>query len=52
MSSVFAETMRVSIKVDKDLYETAIVWLKDLVYGSEFDKERYAISYLQPSCLA
>ena len=52
VSSVFAETMRVSIKVDKDLYETAIVWLKDLVYGSEFDKERYAVSYLQPSCLA
>ena len=40
VSSAFTETMRVSIKVDKDLYETAVSWLKDLVYGIEFDKDR------------
>ena len=34
------ELLRVSIKVGKDRYETAVSWLKDLFYGSEFDKER------------
>ena len=41
VSGSFTETMRVSIKVDRDLYETSVAWLKDLVYGSEFDKDRY-----------
>jgi Zn-dependent M16 (insulinase) family peptidase len=36
----FEELLRVSIKVEKDRYETAVSWLKDLFYGSEFDKER------------
>lgn len=40
VSNIFTETMRVSIKVEKDLYETAVSWLKDLVYGIEFDKDR------------
>lgn len=38
--SAFEELLRVSIKVEKDRYETAVSWLKDLFYGSEFDKER------------
>jgi Zn-dependent M16 (insulinase) family peptidase len=36
----FEELLRVSIKVEKDRYETAVLWLKDLFYGSKFDKER------------
>ncbi|KAE9411017.1 hypothetical protein BT96DRAFT_952834 [Gymnopus androsaceus JB14] len=44
ISNSFAESLRVSIKVETAAYETAIAWLKDLVYGSEFDKERLAIT--------
>lgn len=40
MGNAFTETVRVTIKVETAMYETAIAWLKDLVYGSEFDKER------------
>ena len=36
----FCETLRVSFKVETPMYETAITWLRDLVYGSEFNKER------------
>lgn len=39
----FCETLRVSFKVEAQQYETAIAWLKDLVYGSEFNKERLAL---------
>jgi len=39
-NGTFEELLRVSIKVEKDRYETAVSWLKDLLYGSEFDKER------------
>jgi len=30
--------------VETPLYETAIAWLRDLVYGSEFNKERLQVS--------
>jgi hypothetical protein len=40
VANSFAETMRVSIKVETAAYESAVAWLKDLVYGSEFTKER------------
>jgi hypothetical protein len=40
ISNSFAEIFRVSIKVETALYETAIAWLKDLVYGAEFNKDR------------
>ncbi|RDB28821.1 hypothetical protein Hypma_015435 [Hypsizygus marmoreus] len=43
ISNSFADTFRVSIKVETSLYETAIAWLKDLLYGSEFDKDRLAV---------
>ncbi|KAF9780022.1 hypothetical protein BJ322DRAFT_1165133 [Thelephora terrestris] len=43
-SNMFEELLRVSIKVEKDRYETAVRWLKDLFYGSEFDKERLQIT--------
>ena len=39
-SSSFDETFRVSIEVEVAAYETAVAWLRDLIYGSEFDKER------------
>lgn len=39
----FCETLRVSLKVETPMYETAIAWLRDLVYGGEFDKERRVI---------
>lgn len=45
VSGVACELMRVSIKVETAAYETAIAWLKDLVYGSEFDKERYVCCF-------
>ena len=36
----FTDIFRVSMKVEIAHYETAIAWLKDLVYGAEFDKDR------------
>ncbi|KAJ6575205.1 Metalloenzyme, LuxS/M16 peptidase-like protein [Mycena capillaripes] len=44
MGNSFAETFRVSIKVETAQYETAIAWLKDLMYGAEFDKERLQVT--------
>lgn len=46
----FCETLRVSFKVEAQQYETAIAWLKDLVYGSEFNKERSALLILSLVC--
>lgn len=40
IGSSFEETVQVSIKVETAQYETAVSWLRDLLYGSEFDKER------------
>ena len=39
-SNSFTDTLRVTIKVETALYGTAIAWLRDLLYGSEFDKDR------------
>lgn len=39
---MFAQTLRISMRVELEKYETAIAWVRDLIYGSEFDKERYA----------
>lgn len=36
----FTDLLRVSIKVENTAYDTAVAWLKDLVYGAQFDKER------------
>ncbi|KAF7347762.1 hypothetical protein MVEN_01533700 [Mycena venus] len=44
LSNAFAETFRVSLKVETAHYETAIAWLKDLMYGAEFDKERLQVT--------
>ena len=40
VSGRFAESLRVSIRVEVAKYELAVAWLKDLLYGSEFAKER------------
>lgn len=40
VSDAFTENFRVSIKVELSAYEKAIAWLRDLVYGAVFDKER------------
>ena len=41
ISNSFTDIFRVSIKVETAHYETAIAWLKDLVYGADFNKDRY-----------
>ncbi|KAF5377430.1 hypothetical protein D9615_005325 [Tricholomella constricta] len=43
ISNSFTDTFRASIKVETALYETAIAWLKDLIYGAEFDEDRLQI---------
>ncbi|KAA1467937.1 hypothetical protein DENSPDRAFT_833113 [Dentipellis sp. KUC8613] len=47
VSGTFADTLRVSIRVEADKYEAAVAWLKDLIYGSVFDKERLQINIAQ-----
>ena len=37
----FMDIFRVSIEVEIAHYETAIAWLKDLVYGADFNEDRY-----------
>ena len=41
VSYYFTDIFRVSIEVEIAHYETAIAWLKDLVYGADFNKDRY-----------
>lgn len=43
MGGAYTDLFRVSIKVETALYETAISWLKDLIYHAEFDKERLSV---------
>ncbi|TFK57173.1 hypothetical protein OE88DRAFT_1650788 [Heliocybe sulcata] len=42
--SGFPELLRVSIKTEAGMYEKAVAWLKDLLYGSKFDKERLQVT--------
>ncbi|THH28068.1 hypothetical protein EUX98_g6115 [Antrodiella citrinella] len=44
VNGAFAETLRVTIKVEVSNYESAVAWLKDLVYGSEFTKDRLQVT--------
>ncbi|KAI0778573.1 Metalloenzyme, LuxS/M16 peptidase-like protein [Trametes elegans] len=44
VNNAYMETMRVSIKVETAQYENAVAWLRDLVYGSEFDKDRLQVT--------
>ena len=41
VSGRFTETLRVTIRVEVAKYELAVAWLRDLLYGSEFAKERF-----------
>ena len=41
VSGTFTETLRVTIRVEVAKYELAVAWLRDLIYGSEFAKERF-----------
>ena len=47
LNGLVPETFRVSIRVTKERYATAVAWLRDLIYGAEFDRERLAISVAQ-----
>lgn len=51
-NSRFSETVRIVIKVQTAQYENAIAWLRDLLYGSKFDKERYVcfLLFVMPPC--
>ena len=40
LAGSFTDTLRISIRVEIAKYETAIAWLRDLVYGAKFDQER------------
>ncbi|KIP12417.1 hypothetical protein PHLGIDRAFT_61992 [Phlebiopsis gigantea 11061_1 CR5-6] len=35
----FTEILKIAIRVETSQYESAVAWLKDLLYGSKFDKE-------------
>ena len=37
----FTDIFRVSIAVEIAHYDTAIAWLKDLIYGADFNRDRY-----------
>lgn len=47
MQGYFAETFRVSINVEKEKYEAAVRWMKDLIYGAEFDVSRFVLRLLR-----
>ncbi|KAJ7293661.1 Metalloenzyme, LuxS/M16 peptidase-like protein [Mycena rebaudengoi] len=44
VSSLFSDLLRLTIKVETANYETAVAWIKDLMYGAEFDKERLQVT--------
>lgn len=46
-SGRFTETLRVTLRVEVAKYELAVAWLRDLLYGSEFVKERLQITVAQ-----
>ena len=41
-----SEMVSVSIKVETAQYEAAVAWLRDLIYGSEFSPDRWALLIL------
>ncbi|KAG6911895.1 hypothetical protein DXG01_000142 [Tephrocybe rancida] len=43
MSNAFTDTFRVSLKVETARYDTAVAWLKDLICGAQFEKDRLQI---------
>lgn len=45
LSGYFCELVRIAIKVETAQYATGIAWLRDLMYSSKFDIERFVIFY-------
>ncbi|KAL4071016.1 Metalloenzyme, LuxS/M16 peptidase-like protein [Scleroderma citrinum] len=43
-SEQFTEVLRVSFKVEVGQYESTVAWLRDIVWGAVFDKERLHVS--------
>jgi hypothetical protein len=46
LNGYFGELARISLKVEVAQYDTAIAWLSDLIFRSEFDTERYFILHV------
>ncbi|WFD29887.1 hypothetical protein MSPP1_000901 [Malassezia sp. CBS 17886] len=44
LGSSFAENVAIEMKVEAHQYETAVTWLRDLLWGSEFDVERVRVA--------
>ncbi|KAI6005289.1 Metalloenzyme, LuxS/M16 peptidase-like protein [Pisolithus orientalis] len=44
VSEQFTEMLRVTLKVQVGQYESAVAWLRDLIWGAIFDKERLLVS--------
>ncbi|KAI6153510.1 Metalloenzyme, LuxS/M16 peptidase-like protein [Pisolithus tinctorius] len=44
VSEQFTEMLRVTLKVQVEQYESAVAWLRDLIWGAIFDKERLLVS--------
>lgn len=44
MDGVFSELLRVSIKVESTKYDSGIAWLRDVIFQSEFTKERLEVT--------
>jgi Zn-dependent M16 (insulinase) family peptidase len=44
MDGTFSELLRMSIKVESSKYDTGIAWLRDVLFQSEFTKERLEIT--------
>lgn len=44
MDGTFSELLRMSIKVESSKFDTGIAWLRDVLFQSEFTKERLEIT--------
>lgn len=44
VSDQFTEVLRVTFKVQAERYESTVTWLRDVVWGAIFDKERLHVS--------
>jgi Zn-dependent M16 (insulinase) family peptidase len=43
-NGLFSDLLRISIKVETGRYEAAVAWLRDLIYGARFDRERLSVA--------
>ncbi|KAI0788552.1 Metalloenzyme, LuxS/M16 peptidase-like protein [Abortiporus biennis] len=44
LGNAFSDSLHVTIKVELDAYESAVAWLRDLLYGSQFDVDRLQVN--------